>query len=125
MAAAAAARRRQKMVREGQRHLEEATAAAFDILSSIDHELSNPALWSLSQRQQQQYPPSAADDSDAASGGGVRGSGPGYGIVSLDEAGHCFNTAVAALRVFHRRRIILLRSVWRIPGCLNLYRVAI
>ncbi|XP_040376243.1 mediator of RNA polymerase II transcription subunit 30-like [Oryza brachyantha] len=92
----AAARRRQELAGEGQRHLEEAIAAAFQILTSIDHELSDPALWSSSQHQQQQQDPPAAAGSDAAPGGG-RGASPSHGG-SLDEARHSYKTAVAALR---------------------------
>ncbi|XP_052151841.1 mediator of RNA polymerase II transcription subunit 30 [Oryza glaberrima] len=48
MASSAAARRRQEMAAEGQRHLEETIAAAFQILSSMNDELCNPTLWSSS-----------------------------------------------------------------------------
>lgn len=100
MAVAEGARRRQDLAGEGQRQLEEAVAAAFQILTSINHELCNPALWSSSSSsQQQEHQPTvpAAPDShtsaDAEGGGG--GAGPGG---SLDEARHRYKTAVSALR---------------------------
>ncbi|KAL5216068.1 hypothetical protein ABZP36_007469 [Zizania latifolia] len=112
--ASAAARRRQEMAADGQRHLEETIAAAFQILSSMNDELCNPALWSSSspaagggggggQHHNHHHagPPlpllhSADSDASDAAGGGV-GIGPGSGG-SLDEARHRYKVAVAALR---------------------------
>lgn len=106
--ASAAARRRQELAAEGQRHLEETIAAAFQILSSMNDELCNPALWSssatataaaaVSQQPHQHHalpPPPHSADSDAsdAAGGGPGGSGG-----SLDEARHRYKIAVTALR---------------------------
>ncbi|KAM0870083.1 hypothetical protein ACQ4PT_023330 [Festuca glaucescens] len=106
--ASAAARRRQELAAEGQRHLEETIAAAFQILSSMNDELCNPALWSssataaaataISQQPHQHHappPPLHSADSEAsdAVGGGAGGSGG-----SLDEARHRYKIAVAALR---------------------------
>uniref|UniRef100_A0ACD5UYI4 Uncharacterized protein n=1 Tax=Avena sativa TaxID=4498 RepID=A0ACD5UYI4_AVESA len=106
--ASAAARRRQELAAEGQRHLEETIAAAFQILSSMNDELCNPALWSssatataaaaISQQPHQHHPPpppphSADSDASDAVGGGAGGSGG-----SLDEARHRYKIAVTALR---------------------------
>ncbi|XP_047067254.1 mediator of RNA polymerase II transcription subunit 30-like [Lolium rigidum] len=106
--ASAAARRRQELAAEGQRHLEETIAAAFQILSSMNDELCNPALWSssataaaataISQQPHPHHgppPPLHSADSEAsdALGGGSGGSGG-----SLDEARHRYKIAVAALR---------------------------
>ncbi|XP_062225455.1 mediator of RNA polymerase II transcription subunit 30-like [Phragmites australis] len=103
----AAARLRQELAAEGQRHLEETIAAASQILASMNDELCNPALWSsASAGSQSQHPshhaaatpPLHSADSDAAgaAGGGVGGA-PGSGG-SLDDARHRYKSAVAALR---------------------------
>ncbi|XP_006653331.2 mediator of RNA polymerase II transcription subunit 30 [Oryza brachyantha] len=110
--ATAAARRRQEMAAEGQRHLEETIAAAFQILSSMNDELCNPSLWSSSSHSPAAAggglhhhhnhagppPPLHSADSDApdAAGGGPGGA-PGSGG-SLDEARHRYKVAVSALR---------------------------
>jgi len=87
--ASEAARRRQELAAEGQRHLEETIAAAFQILVSMNDELCNAGLWSSSsvsaagpQYQHSATPPlPRSADSDAADAGGAPGSG---GL--LDEA---------------------------------------
>lgn len=103
--ASEAARRRQEMAVEGQRHLEETIAAAFQILVSMNDELCNAGLWSSSSVSaaaaaagcQHQHsatpPPPHSADSDAADAGGAPGPGG-----SLDEARHRYKSAVAALR---------------------------
>jgi len=99
--ASEAARRRQELAAEGQRHLEETIAAAFQILVSMNDELCNAGLWSSSsvsaagpQYQHSATPPlPRSADSDAADAGGAPGSG---GL--LDEARHRYKSAVAALR---------------------------
>jgi mannose/cellobiose epimerase-like protein (N-acyl-D-glucosamine 2-epimerase family) len=107
MSSSAEARQRQELAAEGQRHLEETIAAAFQILASMNDELCNPALWSSaaagSQGQHPTHhsaatPPLHYADSDAAdpSRGGA-GPAPGSGG-SLDEARHRYKSAVAALR---------------------------
>uniref|UniRef100_A0A0A8YE56 Mediator of RNA polymerase II transcription subunit 30 n=1 Tax=Arundo donax TaxID=35708 RepID=A0A0A8YE56_ARUDO len=89
MATAEGVRRRKELAREGQRHVEDTIAAAFQILASIDHELFNTALWP----SQQRHPPGPGPaDPDASSD---PGAGPGG---SLGEARHRYTTAVAALR---------------------------
>ncbi|KAL6650712.1 hypothetical protein ACP70R_009637 [Stipagrostis hirtigluma subsp. patula] len=105
--ASEAARRRQELAAEGQRHLEETIAAAFQILASMNDELCNPALWSSSaagsQNQQSHHhaatpPMQHSADSDAAdAAGGGAGGAPGSGG-SLDDARHRYKSAVAALR---------------------------
>lgn len=109
MSSSAAARQRQELASEGQRHLEETIAAAFQILASMNDELCNPALWSSASTasgSQGQHPiqhsattpPLHSADSDATdpTGGGA-GPAPGSGG-SLDEARHRYKSAVAALR---------------------------
>ncbi|RLN42887.1 uncharacterized protein C2845_PM01G47440 [Panicum miliaceum] len=108
--ASEAARRRQKLAAEGQRHLEETIAAAFQILVSMNDELCNAGLWSSSSVSaaaaaaatatagpQHQHsatpPPPHSADSDAADAGGAPDPGG-----SLDEARHRYKSAVAALR---------------------------
>jgi len=105
--ASEAARRRPEMAVEGQRHLEETIAAAFQILVSMNDELCNAGLWSSSSfsaaaaaaaGSQHQHsatppPPPHSADSDAADAGGAPGPGG-----SLDEARHRYKSAVAALR---------------------------
>jgi len=102
--ASEAARRRQELAAEGQRHLEETIAAAFQILVSMNDELCNAGLWSSSsvsaaaaagpqhQHSATPLPPHSAD-SDAADAGGAPAPGG-----SLDEARHRYKSAVAALR---------------------------
>ncbi|KAK3144950.1 hypothetical protein QOZ80_4AG0320260 [Eleusine coracana subsp. coracana] len=109
MSSSAAARQRQELAAEGQRHLEETIAAAFQILASMNDELCNPALWSSAsaasgfQGQHPSHhsaatPPLHSADSDAADpAGGGAGPPPGSGG-SLDEARHRYKSAVAALR---------------------------
>ena len=104
--ASEAARRRQELAAQGQRHLEETIAAAFQILVSMNDELCNAGLWSSSsvsaaaaaaagpQHQHSATPPLPhSADSDAADAGSVPGPGG-----SLDEARHRYKSAVAALR---------------------------
>jgi hypothetical protein len=101
--ASEAARRRQELAAEGQRHLEETIAAAFQILVSMNDELCNAGLWSSSSVSaaaagpQHHFsatpPPPHSADSDAADAGGPPGPGG-----SLDEARHRYKSAVAALR---------------------------
>jgi hypothetical protein len=106
--ASEAARRRQELAAEGQRHLEETIAAAFQILVSMNDELCNAGLWSsisvsaaaaaaAAAGPQHQHsatpPPPHSADSDAADAGGAPGPGG-----SLDEARHRYKSAVTALR---------------------------
>ncbi|WVZ85339.1 hypothetical protein U9M48_032278 [Paspalum notatum var. saurae] len=102
-----AAQRRQELAAEGQRHLEETIAAAFQILVSMNDELCNAGLWSSSsvsaaaaaagpQHHHSSTPPPPplhSADSDAADTGGAPGPGG-----SLDEARHRYKSAVLALR---------------------------
>ncbi|KAG8070767.1 hypothetical protein GUJ93_ZPchr0006g40796 [Zizania palustris] len=98
MAVAEETGRRQELAGEGQRHLEEAIAAAFQILTSIDHGLCNLALCPSSHHQQQDPPAVAGSDgSSGPAGCGGREAGPGHDM-SLDEARHRYKTAVTALR---------------------------
>ncbi|PWZ44303.1 hypothetical protein Zm00014a_032547 [Zea mays] len=102
--ASEAARRRQEMAEEGQRHLEETIAASFQILVSMNDELCNAGLWSSSSvsataaagyqhHHSATLPTPHSVDSDAADAGGAPSPGG-----SLDEARHRYKSAVAALR---------------------------
>lgn len=106
--ASEAAQRRQDLAAEGQRHLEETIAAAFQILVSMNEELCNAGLWSSSSvsaaaaavaaagsqhHHSATPPPPHPADSDAADAGSAPGPGG-----SLDEARHRYKSAVLALR---------------------------
>ncbi|KXG26112.1 mediator of RNA polymerase II transcription subunit 30 isoform X2 [Sorghum bicolor] len=102
-----AARRRQEMAVEGQRHLEETMAAAFQILVSLNDELCNAGLWSSavsataaaasSQHGHSATPPPPPPPHSADSNAADAGDVPGLGG-SFDEARHRYMSAVAALR---------------------------
>ncbi|ERN08310.1 hypothetical protein AMTRI_Chr04g186960 [Amborella trichopoda] len=64
---------------EGQRHLEDTIAAAYQILCSMNQELCNPSLWSTAD---------AADSSHHHEPGGG----------ALEDARHRYKCAVASLR---------------------------
>ncbi|KAF0934748.1 hypothetical protein E2562_028337 [Oryza meyeriana var. granulata] len=99
MAAAETARQHRELVGKGQRHLKEAITVAFQILTSINNEFSDPALWSTSHHQEQDPPAAAGSDAaSGAAGGGGRGASPSHGG-PLDEARHRYKTAMAALWV--------------------------
>ena len=105
--ASEAARRRQEMAVEGQRHLEETMAAAFQILVSLNDELCNAGLWSSavsataaaasSQHGHSATPPPPPPPHSADSNAADAGDVPGLGG-SFDEARHRYMSAVAALR---------------------------
>ncbi|XP_072951541.1 mediator of RNA polymerase II transcription subunit 30 [Typha angustifolia] len=98
-----AGKSRQELAVEGQRHLEETINAAFQILSSMNDELCNPALWStaagapvhLSSGGGDASSDSSSHPSDGGAGAGAGGIGSGG---ALDEARHRYKSAVAALR---------------------------
>ncbi|CAI0392233.1 unnamed protein product [Linum tenue] len=101
---------------EGQRHLEDTIQAAFQILSSMNDELCNPALWSAPATATSAA--SNGPSSHSQTGGGLLngdsasetslhldggGIGPGGGSGStyngaLDEARFRYKSSVAALR---------------------------
>ncbi|OAY68321.1 Mediator of RNA polymerase II transcription subunit 30 [Ananas comosus] len=116
-----AGRSRKEAAAEGQRHLEETIAAAFQILSSMNDELCNPALWSSSSSSSSAAagaaahpPPTGAggggvDSSDSSShisdGGAAAASaasGGGSGG-ALDDARHRYKSAVCRATRLHRR----------------------
>ena len=109
----------QELAAEGLKHLEETIEAAFQILSSMNDELCNPALWSttpstnpstvsstttniiapngpssLSNGSVLGNGDSAADGSHHLEMGGIGGSGNG----ALDEARLRYNNSFASLR---------------------------
>nr|CAD1836595.1 unnamed protein product [Ananas comosus var. bracteatus] len=109
-----AGRSRKEAAAEGQRHLEETIAAAFQILSSMNDELCNPALWSSSSSSSAAAGAAAHPPPTGAGGGGVdssdsshisdggaaaasAASGGGSGG-ALDDARHRYKSAVFALR---------------------------
>ncbi|KAF5743684.1 mediator of RNA polymerase II transcription subunit 30 [Tripterygium wilfordii] len=105
----------QELALEGQKHLEDTIEAAYQILSSMNDELCNPALWSTTSSSTTSAPTTVTtngpspltsngvlNNGDAASdsthhmetGGTAGGSGNG----TLDEARLRYKTSVAALR---------------------------
>ncbi|KAF5732224.1 mediator of RNA polymerase II transcription subunit 30-like [Tripterygium wilfordii] len=105
----------QELAVEGQKHLEDTIEAAYQILSSMNDELCNPALWSTTSSSTTSAPTTVTtnghssltsngvlNNGDAASdsthhietGSTAGGSGNG----ALDEARLRYKTSVAALR---------------------------
>ncbi|KAK3183149.1 hypothetical protein Dsin_030435 [Dipteronia sinensis] len=78
----------QELAKEGQKHLEETIEAAFQILSSMNDELCNPALWSTTN----------APDSNHHHMDITSSPLPGTANGALDDARHRYKTSVAALR---------------------------
>ncbi|KAE8725069.1 Mediator of RNA polymerase II transcription subunit 30 [Hibiscus syriacus] len=100
----------QELASEGLKHLEETIEAAFQILSSMNDELCNPALWSTTPTTS-----AAAANGPSLSNGAVLGNGDsssdgsgghhsetggagGSGNGALDEARLMYKNSVAALR---------------------------
>ncbi|KAM0934877.1 putative mediator of RNA polymerase II transcription subunit 30 [Dioscorea sansibarensis] len=95
-----AGRSRQELGVDGQRHLEETIAAAFQILSSMNDELCNPALWSATPASAAASSGDVSTDSSHASeigSGGATGGGAGGGG-ALEEARLRYKSAVSSLR---------------------------
>lgn len=107
----------QELAMDGQKHLEETIQAAYQILSSMNDELCNPALWSTTSSTLINTATSshsqngvvvngdASASSDPAhhldAGGGAAsgaGGGVGTGNGALDEARFRYKNSVAALR---------------------------
>lgn len=91
-----AGKSRQELGMEGQRYLEDTIKAAFQILSSMNDELCNPALWSTphpSGDAASDHSPHVTTEAGAAAGG-VGGGGGG----ALDEARLRYKSAVSSLR---------------------------
>ena len=111
----------QELAMEGQKHLEDTIEAAFQILSSMNDELCNPALWSTTSSSPSPPPPStttsaangpsshsngvvngdasASDNTSAHHHGEIGGGGAGGGAGgALGEAQFRYKTAVASLR---------------------------
>ncbi|PON77278.1 Mediator of RNA polymerase II transcription subunit [Parasponia andersonii] len=108
----------QELAMEGQKHLEDTIDAAFQILSSMNDELCNPALWSTTSSSSSPPPPpptsatpaanglsngvvngdaSSSDNASAHHHGELGGSGGGAGG-PLAEAQFRYRNAVASLR---------------------------
>ncbi|CAN0878022.1 Mediator of RNA polymerase II transcription subunit 30 [Linum grandiflorum] len=99
---------------EGQKHLEDTIQAAHQILSSMNDELCNPALWSTSAAAAAAATASnglsqnggggllngdsASETSLHLDGGGIIPAGGGICNGALDEARFKYKSAVAALR---------------------------
>ncbi|XP_076920968.1 mediator of RNA polymerase II transcription subunit 30-like [Bidens hawaiensis] len=83
----------QELAMEGQKYLEDTIESAFQILSSLNDELSNPNLWSSSSSSSSPHPNNAHDATSSDTthhfemGGGA-----------LDEARLRYKSSVAALR---------------------------
>ncbi|TXG54384.1 hypothetical protein EZV62_019640 [Acer yangbiense] len=78
----------QELAKEGQKHLEETIEAAFQILSSMNDELCNPALWSTTNAPDSNH--HHMDITSSPLAGTANGA--------LDDARHRYKTSVAALR---------------------------
>ncbi|PON95765.1 Mediator of RNA polymerase II transcription subunit [Trema orientale] len=113
----------QELAMEGQKHLEDTIEAAFKILSSMNDELCNPALWSTTSSSSSPPPPpppssatpaanglsnggvvngdaSSSDNASAHHHGELGGSGGASGGAGgpLAEAQFRYRNAVASLR---------------------------
>lgn len=95
----------QELAKEGQKHLEETIEAGFQILSSMNDELCNPALWSATTTTASTAGMPISNvvgngdaTSDANNHMDTSGVLGGSGITALDEARHRYKTSVAALR---------------------------
>ncbi|KAA3459612.1 mediator of RNA polymerase II transcription subunit 30 [Gossypium australe] len=103
----------QELASEGLKHLEETIEAAFQILSSMNDELCNPALWSTNPTTHNTNTNTAAPNGSSLSNGAVLGNGDsssdgghhlemggigGSGNGALDEARLRYKNSVAALR---------------------------
>ncbi|XP_020245356.1 LOW QUALITY PROTEIN: mediator of RNA polymerase II transcription subunit 30 [Asparagus officinalis] len=104
-----AGKSRQELGLEGQRHLEETIDAAFHILSSMNDELCNPALWSTSSSSAAAAAAAgsagdASSDSSnhpsdsASAAASVAGGAAAARRGALDDARLRYRSAVAALR---------------------------
>lgn len=98
---------------EGQKYLEETIEAAFQILSSMNDELCNPALWTTTASSNAtgpnvamtNGPPLVSSNGDISSSDGAShhldmggGGGGGSGNSALDEARLRYKNSVASLR---------------------------
>ncbi|XP_012467932.1 mediator of RNA polymerase II transcription subunit 30 [Gossypium raimondii] len=103
----------QELASEGLKHLEETIEAAFQILSSMNDELCNPALWSTNPTTNNTTTNTAGPNGSSLSNGVVLGNGDsssdgghhlemggigGSGNGALDEARLRYKNSVAALR---------------------------
>ncbi|XP_074590601.1 mediator of RNA polymerase II transcription subunit 30-like [Curcuma longa] len=94
-----AAKSKQELGLEGQRHLEETINAAFQILSSMNDELCNPALWSANSNGHSAAALDGTGDASVdSSSHSSEGAGGGSGGGALDEARLRYRSAVASLR---------------------------
>ncbi|RRT58303.1 hypothetical protein B296_00044812 [Ensete ventricosum] len=93
-----AAKCKQELGVEGQRHLEETINAAFQILSSMNDELCNPALWSTLSPSHPSAALGGAGDAPVDSSSHPSEAGGGSGGGALDEARLRYKSAVFALR---------------------------
>lgn len=103
----------QELAMEGQKYLEETIEAAFQILSSMNDELCNPALWTTTASSNAtgpnvamtNGPPLVSSNGDISSSDGAShhldmggGGGGGSGNSALDEARLRYKNSVASLR---------------------------
>ncbi|OVA17483.1 DnaJ domain [Macleaya cordata] len=82
----------QELAVEGQKHLEETIEAAFQILSSMNDELCNPALWSTTSAAASHSSNGVSGDASDSSHQSELGGG------ALEEARLRYKSAVASLR---------------------------
>lgn len=114
----------QELAMEGQKHLEETIEAAFQILSSMNDELCNPALWSTTTSASSTTTATANNPSGSSAPGGISNghhashsssssSNGANGDASSDPAHH-FEMGGGALdeaRLRYKSSIASLRSV--------------
>ncbi|XAR67881.1 hypothetical protein NMG60_11002817 [Bertholletia excelsa] len=102
----------QELAVEGQKHLEETIEAAFQILSAMNDELCNPALWSAT-------PSSASNHAPTSLGGMSNGhhashAAPGVNGDASSDSAHHFEMGSGALeeaRLRYKSSVAALRAV--------------
>lgn len=93
-----AGRRKQELGLEGQKHLEETIAAAFQILSSINDELCNSALWATPPGGAAAHAGANGDAFSDHTGHHPESAPPGGGGGALDDARLRYKSAISSLR---------------------------
>lgn len=94
---------RKELAAEGQKHLEETVEAAFQILSAMNEELCNPALWSATA--------TSSDGNNAATISADGHSDGSNGDVSSDHLLDMGGGALDEARLRYKAAVTSLRSV--------------
>lgn len=98
-----------ELAAEGQKHLEETVEAGFQILSAMNDELCNPALWSTTTPS-----PAVIPDTSTATVIAANGHSEGSnGDMSLDSTHHCDlgGGALEEARLRYKSSVASLRAV--------------